>query len=58
MAAGGMAAAGMVVVAAGGVVRGQVGSAQARLMSQRELVDFAVKLWRTTSALPAAADKG
>ncbi|WP_278913647.1 aminoglycoside N(3)-acetyltransferase [Deinococcus wulumuqiensis] len=44
--------------AAGGVVPGQVGSAQARLMSQRELVDFAVKLWRTTSALPAAADKG
>ena len=32
--------------AAGGLVRGTVGSAQARLMSQRELVDFAVNVWR------------
>ena len=43
--------------AAGGMMRGKVGSAEARLMSQRELVDFAVNFWRSTPAPPAAADK-
>jgi len=38
--------------AAGGVVRGTVGSAQARLMSQRELVDFAVNVWRVVRVPP------
>ena len=32
--------------ASGAVTRGRVGAAEARLMRQRELVDFAVEFWR------------
>lgn len=43
--------------ASGAVTVGKVGAATAKLMDQRELVNFAVAFWRSTPDQPSAADK-